>query len=141
MAILTFDTGVKSYDVNGTPDVFSINPTDAAFVERVFRAFEDLDKRQTQKEATISKTGDKQDVIRLTHEYDAEMRTLIDELLGQGVSAKVFGQLNVYAMAGGLPVWANFLLALLDECDTAFAREQKATNPKLKQYLAKYQKK
>ena len=52
------------------------------------------------------------------------MRTAIDKLLGEGVCAKVFGRMNVYAYADGLPVWANFMLALLDECDTAFAHEQ-----------------
>ena len=69
------------------------------------------------------------------------MRTAIDKLLGEDVCAKAFGRMNVYAYADGLPVWANFMFALLDECDTAFVREQKATNPRLKKYLDKYKKK
>ena len=43
-----------------------------------------------------------------------------------------------YAMADGLHVWTNFLLALMDETDSAFAREQKATNPRIQKYTAKY---
>ena len=37
-----------------------------------------------------------------------------------------------------LDVWTNFLLALMDETDSAFAREQKATNPRIQKYTAKY---
>ena len=46
--------------------------------------------------------------------------------------------MNLYAMADGLHVWTNFLLALMDETDSAFAREQKATNPRIQEYTAKY---
>lgn len=140
MAELKFNTGVKSFAVNGVPDVFSINPTDTDFVERIFDTFRELDERQQKKDAEAPKLGDRE-AFELAREYDAEMRTAIDKLLGEGVCAKVFGGMNVYAYADGLPVWTNFMFALLDECDTAFAREQKATNPRLKKYLDKYKKK
>ena len=52
----------------------------------------------------------------------------------------LFGGMNVYALANGLPVWCNLMLAVMDEIDSSFAREQKATNPKLQKYLNKYQK-
>jgi hypothetical protein len=137
---LNFDTGVKSYNVNGVEGVFAINPTDADFVERLFDAFEDLEKRQREKESTVSKTGDKREAFRIAREYDSEMREIIDGLLGDGVSEKLFGRMNVYAYGNGLPAWANFILGLMEECDCAFAREQKATNPRLKKYLDKYRK-
>ena len=140
MAELNFNTGVKSFAVNGTPDVFSINPTDADFVERIFNTFNELDERQQKKDAEAAKLSDRE-AFELAREYNAEMRKAIDKLLGEGVCAKVFGHMNVYAYSDGLPVWANFMLALLDECDTAFAHEQKATNPRLKKYLDKYKKK
>ncbi|MBQ9720270.1 MAG: hypothetical protein IJV64_06200 [Oscillospiraceae bacterium] len=65
---------------------------------------------------------------------------MIDGALGAGCCAAVFGTMNVYALAKGLPVWANLLLAVIDEIDTTFAREQKATNPRLEKYLKKYRK-
>lgn len=138
---LNFDTGVKSYDVNGTPGVFSINPTDAAFIERLYNAFSELDKRQQDKETGVEKSDDDREAFRVAREYDEEMRKIIDDLLGEGVSEKVFGNMNVYAYGGGIPAWANFILALMDECDSAMGREQNATNPKLKKYLDKYKKK
>lgn len=54
------------------------------------------------------------------------------------VCDSIFGNMNLYAMADGLHVWTNFLLALMDETDSAFAREQKATNPRIQEYTAKY---
>ena len=46
--------------------------------------------------------------------------------------------MNVYAMADGLPVWCNLMLAVMDEIDTSFAREQKRMNPRIAKYTAKY---
>lgn len=66
------------------------------------------------------------------------MRTMIDETFGQPVCDGLFGPMNVYAMSDGLPAWANLMLAVMEEIDTAFAREQKATNPRLQKYLGKY---
>ena len=62
----------------------------------------------------------------------------IDGLFEEPVCDSIFGSMNLYAMADGLHVWTNFLLALMDETDSAFAREQKATNPRIQKYTAKY---
>lgn len=59
-------------------------------------------------------------------------------LFEEPVCDSIFGSMNLYAMADGLHVWTNFLLALMDETDSAFAREQKATNPRIQKYTAKY---
>lgn len=42
--------------------------------------------------------------------------------------------------ANGLPVWCNLMMAVMDEIDTTFTREQKLTNPRISKYTAKYQK-
>ena len=36
------------------------------------------------------------------------------------------------------PVWCNLMLAVMDEIDTTFSREQKATNPRIAKYTEKY---
>ena len=68
------------------------------------------------------------------------MRELIDGVFGKPVCKELFSGLNVYALADGLPVWCNFLLAVMDEVDTTFSREQKAMNPRIAKYTAKYHK-
>mgnify|MGYP000858518948 CR=1 FL=1 len=45
MKDLIFDTGLVTYNINGKCE-FSFNPTDSAFVEKLFNAFDILDKKQ-----------------------------------------------------------------------------------------------
>lgn len=140
MNTLNFDTGLVDFSVNGKCEV-SFNPTDTAFVEKMFNVFETLDKTQEAYKDEVAKMADQRKVFEIARSRDAEMREILDGLFGASVCASVFGEMNVYAMAGGLPVWCNFLLAVIDEVDTTFAREQKQTNPRIAKYTAKYQKK
>ena len=139
MNALNFDTGIVTFSVNGKAEV-SFNPTDSGFVERLFLAFEDLDKKQEAYKEEISKVANKREVFEIARVRDQEMREMIDSIFQVPVCSAVFGGMNVYALADGLPVWCNFLLAVMEEIDTTFAREQKATNPRIAKYTAKYHK-
>lgn len=140
MKELNFETGLVEFSLNGKTSVF-FNPTDSNFVERLYSTFEALDKKQEQYKSEIDKMADKRKIFDYARERDAEMRGMIDDVFGCPVADSIFGGMNVYAVAGGLPVWCNLMLAVMDEIDTTFAREQKATNPRIAKYTAKYQKK
>ena len=139
MGNIQFSTGLVSYSLNGKCEV-SFNPTDSAFVERLFETFNTLDKEQEAYREEIGKTEDRREIFRIARARDAEMRELIDGVFGQPVCEALFGAMNVYALAEGLPVWCNLLLAVMDEIDTGFAREQKLTNPRIAKYTEKYKK-
>lgn len=139
MATLNFETGVNTYSINDKCEV-SFNPTDSAFVEKLFTAFDTLDKRQEAYRAEIDRIADKREIFSIARKRDAEMREIIDATFAQPVCNVLFGEMNVYAMADGLPVWVNLMLAIMDEVDTTFAREQKQTNPRIAKYTAKYHK-
>lgn len=139
MKELNFDSGLVTYSLNGKCEV-SFNPTDSNFVERLYSAFEELDKKQEGYKAQVEKMANKREIFDFARERDTEMRGIIDGVFEAPVSDAVFCGMNVYAVANGLPVWCNLMLAVMDEIDTTFAREQKATNPRLQKYLAKYQK-
>ena len=79
--------------------------------------------------------------FEIARRRDAEMRAMIDEAMGVPVCDALFGGMNVYAVADGLPVWCNLMLAIFDLIDTTFAAEQKKTNPRIAKYTAKYQRK
>lgn len=140
MKELNFETGLVTYDLNGKCEV-SFNPTDSNFVERLYTAFEELDKKQEGYKAQVDKMADKKEIFEFARERDAEMRTIIDGVFDAPVSDALFGGMNVYAVAGGLPVWCNLMLAVMDESDTTFAREQKSTNSRIAKYTAKYKRK
>ena len=137
MQELNFETGLVRFTINGKCEV-AFNPTDSVFVERLFDAFETLDQRQDAYKAEVEKTADKREIFAIARKRDAEMREIIDGVFGASVCADLFGNMNVYALADGLPVWANLMFAVMDEVDTTFAREQKRTNPRISKYTAKY---
>lgn len=137
MPEIKFDTGLVVYDINGQCQV-SFNPTDSAFVERLFNTFDTLDQKQEAYKAEIEKMGDKRKIFEVARARDAEMREMIDGVFSVPISERLFGGMNVYALADGLPVWCNLLLAVMDHMDSAFAREQKRTNPRIAKYTAKY---
>lgn len=134
---LNFESGLVTYNINGKCQV-SFNPTDSNFVERLYLAFEDLDKKQESYKTQVEKLSDKREIFDFARERDVEMRQVIDGLFDAPVSDSLFGGMSVYAVAGGLPVWCNLMLAVMDEIDTTFSREQKATNPRIAKYTEKY---
>ena len=137
MNALNFETGVVSFSVNGKAEV-SFNPTDSNFVERLFGTFDELDRKQDAYKEEVAKTGDKRAVFEIARRMDGEMREMVDGIFQKPVCEDIFGGMNVYALADGLPVWCNFLLAVMEQVNTTFAREQKATNPRIAKYTAKY---
>lgn len=139
MAELNFETGLVTYSINGKCEV-SYNPTDSNFVERLYSAFEDLDKKQDGYRAQVEKMADKKEIFAFARERDEEMRGIIDGVFGAPVSNAIFGSMNVYALAEGVPIWCNLMLSIMDTIDTTFSREQKAMNPRIKKYVEKYQK-
>ena len=44
------------------------------------------------------------------------------------------------ALSGGLPLWANLLLAIMDEMDESVSREIKLSDERLAKYTKKYHK-
>ena len=54
MKELSFDSGLVTYSLNGKCEV-SFNPTDSNFVEKLYSAFEELDKKQEGYKAQIEK--------------------------------------------------------------------------------------
>lgn len=140
MAELNFSTGLVSYKLNGACEV-SFNPTDSAFVERLFGVFDALDQKQDAYQEEIEQAGDGREVFEIARRWDAEMRSMIDDLFGSPICDALFGSMNVYALADGLPIWTNLMLTIMDEVDTSFSKERKLTDARIKKYTARWAKK
>ena len=132
--------GQVTYHVNGRADI-AFNPTDAAFAQRVYDAFNKLADLYERRKGSVGGDKDVEAVFAQLSQLDAETRALIDEALGEGLCEKVFGDMNVVALADGLPVCLNLMLAVMDEIDESIARELELTNPRIAKYSAKYKKK
>lgn len=137
--IIKFDTGAVEYTINDKVKV-TFNPTDLSFVERVFSIFDNMDEMQEKYNAEIDKAEKDADVFKIYRDFESTMRNTINDVFGVEVCQDIFGNVSVFALADGLPLWANLMIAIIDEMDVAFAREKKATNPRIKKYTAKYNK-
>ena len=138
--LLSFETGVVEYDINGAAKV-RFNPTDAEFTERLYRAFSALDAKQEGYRERVSEIGDdREGMFEYARERDAEMRAIIDGLLGEGVADALFPDMNCYALADGLPVWVNLMFAIADEIHDAYTTQEKKGDPRVKAYNQKYTK-
>lgn len=143
MPALEFSTGLVSYELPGVngPVSITFNPTDAAFMERLYNTFEALDKADEQRKAELEKVKGTREIFDMARKWDKEMRSMVDEAMGAPVSETLFGGMNVYALGDGLPVWANLLLTVMDEIDATFVREQAQSGSRIQKYTAKYRKK
>lgn len=129
------DVGVK-YSINGKYEV-EFNPTDIAFAKRLSDAFDELEKKQANKKKALESASVDR-IFEISVDLDQEMRAVIDGVFGGPLCEAVFGQTSVYAMSNGLPLWANLILAIMDEMDAAIIREKKATDPRVQKYTKKY---
>ena len=138
MKNLSFSDGLEEYTLNDRVTV-RFNPTDASFLERLAALFEKLDALQEEVSA-LQETTPEEEVFPLARSLDARMRDLLDGFFGIPVCEPLFGTMNLFASAGGLPVWANLLLALTEEVESAMRGELTAREARIAKYTAKYKK-
>ena len=135
MKELNFDLGLNEYDLGGKVTV-RFNPTDVSFLEKLSESFATLDR--IQEEVKREEISDEKDVYNLAKNLDTKMRDIIDALFGMDVCTPLFGEMNLFASAGGLPVWANLMLAIADEVQASMQGELEKRNDKIRKYTEKY---
>lgn len=103
---LSFANGVQEYTVHGVKGdvIIRFNPTDGAFIQRLYNAFDTLDKKQDKYADKVKKCGDRVEIFNIADRRDKEMREIIDGLFEEPVCDSIFGGMNLYAMADGLHI-------------------------------------
>ena len=107
-------------------------------LERLSRAFSELDSLQEEVRSTREKITDDREVFPIARELDGKMRTILNELFGKEICEPLFGSVNLFASSGGLPLWANLLLAITDEVQGAMKGELDAREKRIAKYVEKY---
>ena len=138
MKELNFETGLVTYKVNGKAEI-SFNPSDVGFVEKLFNTFDGLAKRQDAAEEE-NRHVEGAALFELARKRDKEMRAEIDNIFGEPICDRIFGNVNVFASADGMPLWCNFLLAVIDEIDASVDGLQDRASARVEKYKAKYAK-
>ena len=135
MKELNFDLGLNEYDLGGKVTV-KFNPTDVSFLEKLSDSFATLDR--IQEEVKREEITEEKDVYNLAKNLDQKMRDIINALFGQDVCTSLFGEMNLFSSAGGLPVWANLMLAIADEVQASMQGELKERENRIRKYTEKY---
>ena len=136
MKNLIVDTGLVEYCLNNKVSV-SFNPTDVVFLERLTQTLEKLDALQEElNEARTALT--EADVFPFAKAQDKKMRAVLDALFAVPVCEALFASMNLYASAGGFPVWANLVLAVYEEVESAMQGELTAREQRIAKYVDKY---
>ncbi len=139
MKEISVPDGLEEYRLNDRVTV-RFNPTDPVFLEKLSSAFAQLDALQRENAEKREKVTDEGKVFSLARDLDGRMREILNALFGQDVCAPLFGGLNVFASAGGLPLWANLMLAVAAEVQSAMQGELAAREERIARYVSKYQK-
>ena len=139
MKELNFDLGLNEYDLGGKVTV-KFNPTDVSFLEKLSESFATLDLIQEEVKLSREEISDEKDVYNLAKNLDGKMRDIINALFGMDVCTPLFGEMNLFASAGGLPVWANLMLAIADEVQDSMDSELKQREARIRKYTEKYKK-
>lgn len=135
MNSIKFETGVKTFSVNDGAEI-SYNPTDTNFVERLYDTFLALgEKFEAEKD---KKFLDNKELFEYARTQDKEACAAVDDLFGAGTSDALFCGVSSYALADGLPLWTNFLLAVIDTIPEELSNQVKVSKPRVEKYLKKY---
>ena len=139
MRELNFSDGLEEYRLNDRVSV-RFNPTDMSFLEKLASAFEQLDALQEEVRSSREKLTDDREVFPLARELDSKMRSIVGGLFDADVCTPLFGGMNLFASSGGLPVWANLMLAISDEVRSSMSAELAAREKRIAKYVDKYKK-
>lgn len=115
------------------------NPSDLGFAEELYGLVSKLTQIHENKTKEYEAEQDPAARFDINRKEDAEMREAVDSLFGEGFSRDVF-KTRLFAMADGMTVAENFLLALLDEMDANITENLAKRDAKIKKYTEKYSK-
>ena len=139
MKNISIPDGVEEYNLNDRVTV-RFNPTDVGFLERLHHVNTRLTELQAELNSAKETLGDDEaGIFALASDLDAQMRAELDSLFDVPICEALFGSINLYASAGGFPVWTNFLLAIAEETGAAMQSELAAREKRIAKYTSKYE--
>lgn len=154
---LSFDDGYKLIELNGDPDkVIRINPTDPGFLERIARFPEEVDRIEKEfgdidisELAELSSTEAEEGTdlfekvkkaAEIVPRLEKALRELVNSVFGYDISSIAFGTDSCYAMAGGRPIFMNFMSSILTWIEQASFAERELSEKKIGKYTAQAKK-
>lgn len=157
MPSLNFETGLKTFTINGDDaKTLSFPPSDVGFIKNILITMDNIEQHQKEYMSNIKSFDNIEETdtnvivdnaykaIECIDNFDAKIRKSIDDLFSdytEKSSKVVFGKTHTCGIVNGSPIWFDFLVAVLTECDNYYVSQETAKNPKLEKLMRKYKKK
>lgn len=127
---LSFESGVKEYTINGDSSrVIRINPSDFGIIGRAEKAKTALEKLHIDPE--------EEHMSEALIAMDKTVREQIDLIFGDGTAQIAFGEVNCTSLAGGSPIFMNFLNSILPEIEKVIGEEKEKSDARIKKYTSR----
>ena len=127
-------TGTREFNLGGKVIIY-FNPTDVTFLDRMRNTFAEMQKQQ---EEIANEISNADDVFEACKRIDADMREKLNSIFAKDIVTPLIGDMNVYALADGLPIWANILTAIMKTIEDCVEEERSKSEAKIKEYTEKY---
>ena len=135
MGELSYGAGKKTYTLNGG-ETIRFDPGDSEFASRVVAAFQNCHK--IQRECASNRFTEIDQMVSATKKMSDAIRQEIDTTFGEPVCDKACCGSSPISISDGLPVWMNFLMAVIDEIDANMPEGEKRSRIRVQQYMDKY---
>lgn len=137
MKELIIDTGLRQYKL-AEDCIVEFNPTDSEFASKLFDVYAQLEEMQKGFKARLEKETDSKEIMDMGKEFNAQIKTVLNGIFDRDICTPICGDVSVYALTDGMPIWAKILLVILDEMNDAFTEEQKKQKTQIEKYTKKY---
>ena len=139
MAEIVFETGVQEFKVNGGRNI-RFNPVDSGFAETLYSLIAKVTDIDDERRKRTEKNQDYAKIFDYNRAADNRMREAVDSVFGENFCKDVFGDIRLTAIADGLSVVENFLLAVLDQMDESVTENLAKRDARIAKYTAKFAK-
>lgn len=142
MQNLNFDDGYKEFSINNDPNrVIRFNPADFGIIERINKAYEEIDKATIDTDIELKANGEPMKLIGQAAEVVKAMndtiRNQIDYIFNSPVSDIVFGNQSPLGMVKGVPLYERFLNTLIPVIQKEVEAEMLASRKRVSKYTDK----
>lgn len=125
MKNICFDDGYREYMINGDDKrILRVNPSDFGILQRISDA------------QTAIKSAEVENTPEGIAAFDKLAREQLDAVFGEGTAELVFGRTNCASMAGGKPIYFNFLEALAPIIKADVEAEKRKSDANIKKYTS-----
>lgn len=140
MQNLNIDNGYKEFTINNDPNkVIRINLSDYSIVERINKAYEEIDKitkinEDIELKSDGSPLSELNKAAEIVSKINKAIKDQIDYIFDSPVSDMVFGNQSPLSTVNGVPLYERFLEAITPYIKEEIQKEQKASQKRIEKY-------